>query len=101
MGSNDATMLLLFYLLKTKLVLTKKNIWFITYDSSHQTVSLLHVTEDTIARSSSAMLHREEVSSPKTINIKQYLSTRHMFIDKDISKTDEILHDECHLKQRK
>ena len=27
------------------------------------------------------MLHREEVSSPKTINIKQYLSTGHVLVD--------------------
>jgi hypothetical protein len=24
-----------------------------------------------------------------------------LFVDKDVSKTDETLHDECHLKQRK
>ena len=27
------------------------------------------------------MLQREEVSIPKTINIKQYLSTRHFLVD--------------------
>ena len=41
----------------------------------------LHITEDQIPRRGCAMLHREEVSSPKTINIKQYLSTRHFLVD--------------------
>jgi len=27
--------------------------------------------------------------------------TTELFIDKDVSKTDENLHEECHLKQRK
>ena len=29
-----------------------------------------------------------------------YLATE-LFIDKDVSKTDETLHEECHLKRRK
>jgi hypothetical protein len=54
------------------------------------------------------MLQGEEVWNPKIINIKQYLNTnifsvnnRHFFIDTDVSKTDETLHDECIFKSRK
>jgi hypothetical protein len=44
-------------------------------------VRLLHLTEVPLPLCGPAMLHREEVPSPKTINIKQYLSTRHFLVD--------------------
>jgi len=33
--------------------------------------------------------------------IISFTLTTELFIDKDVSKTDEILHEECHLKRRK
>ena len=33
--------------------------------------------------------------------IISFALTTYLFVDKDVSKTDETLHDECHLKQRK
>jgi hypothetical protein len=44
-------------------------------------VRLLHLTEVPLPLCGPAMLHREEVYIPKTINIKQYLSTRHFLVD--------------------
>jgi hypothetical protein len=41
---------------------------------------LLHLTEVPLPLCGPAMLHHEEVSSPKTINIRQYLSTRHFLV---------------------
>ena len=49
--------------------------------SSQQTVRLLHLAEVALPLCDPGMLLGEEVSSPKTINIRQYLSTRHFLVD--------------------
>jgi hypothetical protein len=44
-------------------------------------VRLLHLAEVSLHLCGPAMLHSEEVSLPKTINIKQYLSTNHFLVN--------------------
>ena len=48
---------------------------------SQQTVRLLHLTEAPLPLCGPAMLHCEEMSSPKTINIKQYLNTNNFLVN--------------------
>ena len=47
----------------------------------HQRERLLHLTEVPLPLCDLAMLHCEEASSPKAINIKQYLITNHFLVD--------------------
>jgi hypothetical protein len=61
----------------------------INFISSQQTVRLLHLTEVALPLCGHSMLLCEEVCSPKTINIKQYLSTKNFLVDNiyfDLSK---------------
>ena len=46
-----------------------------------QTVRLLHLTEVPLPLCGPAILPCEEVSSPKTINIKQYLNTNNFLVN--------------------
>ena len=47
----------------------------------HQRVRLLHLTEAPLPLCDPAMLPCEEMSSPKTINIKQYLNTNNFLVN--------------------
>jgi hypothetical protein len=47
----------------------------------HQKVRLLHLAEVSLHLCSPAMLHGEEVSLPKTINIKQFMTKFFFFIN--------------------
>jgi hypothetical protein len=47
----------------------------------HQRVRLLHLTEAPLPLCGPAMLPCEEMSSPKTINIKQYLNTNNFLVN--------------------
>jgi hypothetical protein len=46
-----------------------------------QTVRLLHLKEVPLPLCDLAILHPEEASSPKAINIKQYLITNNLLVD--------------------
>ena len=48
---------------------------------SHQRVRLLHLTEVPLPLCGPAMLPFEEMSCPKTINIKQYLNTNNFLVN--------------------
>ena len=50
-------------------------------DYPHQRVGLLHLTEAPLPLCGPAMLPCEEISSPKTINIKQYLNTNNFLVN--------------------
>jgi hypothetical protein len=46
-----------------------------------ENINFIKITKVPLPLCGPGMLHYEEVSSPKTINIKQYLSTRHFLVD--------------------